>query len=1344
MSDLAEKVTDLVKMATPTVAEPMIDQMAQHSTIDMGGYQNGFDEATNLEQEIDALKKENLIETRKKRLYMTSASMREWLFPLIVTFSANFIGGTALIVPQVTAIISVTYGWVKVYSFWSDFKILGLFMVAGIAAKLLAWKLLLVSKLLLIGRSTPNKYWRNSITDMRIRAYLALARRLDVGGNLENTVFMNLFYRSMGAKVGKNVYIHTTGVQTSEILYDLLSIGDNAVIEDEVSLGSIQVSPDGTFVQTLPTAIGKETLVGNSAFIAPGSNIGTNVSVFPASHVQGSLPNGSRWRDQSLVPLHEEMPMPLVTVHLKEGHSRIVVMIQTFVLLTQLACANVGMGIAFIIIGRTFGYAFMQLMTSWTSIFMFLGILTLFQNFTLITLAVLCKWICIGKLRAGTFRITRSFYFRYLLCTKMVSLVQYGALPYFFMSTFWQRFYMRALGGSKISFRATTGNLPKCGGLTHEIDLLSIGAETYLSALPYISCAEVSCTADIVTYTPVSIGRNSFVGFSAMLLPGAILDPHSGVGECAVVNPGETIRRGTIKVGHSKLLAYRSDNSEPTHSNSYVLVYTFCQTMCYHMMDIVTFIPMMATPAFLLHMLIVDPTLIDSPVTITIALVATSLVCVLTVPMMAILAIAGKWLLIGNTPARRGLRFEDRSFFIVRWFMVGRLVHALNLLLQPAFDDSPIVPWLCRLFGSKVGKDARISQLCASPDYDCYTFGNKATVSGPAIYFAHKFSGGGLRFDPVTIGDGTSVVGSHSRQMLTVLLPGVTLKEHSSVGPATLLMPGEYAAGSVLKGNPGMPARIHETGLWVRDQDQMLPQLAPHSLHSNIIIIVMRLVQRFRGWLSSARDGEQEPLLGSRSSSSAAASTTSLHQVVVTPDLPFVPPKQRPSPLTLLLSGPEQQDVVAEAGSYLRRIESTTSASDFAELSALSMRTVQARAGPMLENGHVVVGRNEVELAQRLASVRSGRVSTAGTFSIMRLPQDAARPRVALMFGGDSSYINMGRELYATNDTYRRTIDECDRLLKLRAGFSVLAELYQDPATVTKSRTLLGEEEPGFAAGKTSAAAMFCVQHAIHQMIVKDWGVHPVAVLGYSNGEIAASVAAGVITREDAIDIFAAARFEGFVRGRGAMATVSDIEWSELVDALHETGDRRCVISGVYSRSSYMLSGPKEAVFEAKRILEQRGYGNVALLRSAYPSHCELLQIHINPRTLRSIQTRKPATPYASCTTGGFVESAHVPHSKDWSITNDQPVRFNLAMEALMQEAKPTILLDLSARADLTYYYNIWRFEQEAGRAPIPAAAIPTLRLDHDAAEQLALAAGACVLRGVPINPDPRRPLRRY
>jgi acetyltransferase-like isoleucine patch superfamily enzyme len=114
--------------------------------------------------------------------------------------------------------------------------------------------------------------------------------------------FQTLFYRMMGAKVGNNVNVNTSGLAD----LSMLEIGNNVTIGGGVAL--ICHAAERGLIRLAPTKIGDNVSIGLSSIIMPGCEIGEGAIIAPCSLLpKGTqIPPRSHWGGNPLRDLRAE------------------------------------------------------------------------------------------------------------------------------------------------------------------------------------------------------------------------------------------------------------------------------------------------------------------------------------------------------------------------------------------------------------------------------------------------------------------------------------------------------------------------------------------------------------------------------------------------------------------------------------------------------------------------------------------------------------------------------------------------------------------------------------------------------------------------------------------------------------------------------------------------------------------------------------------------------------------------------------------------------------------------------------------------------------------------------
>ncbi|ORW97158.1 fatty acyl-AMP ligase [Mycobacterium sp. IEC1808] len=216
---------------------------------------------------------------------------------------------------------------------------------------------------------------------------------------------------------------------------------------------------------------------------------------------------------------------------------------------------------------------------------------------------------------------------------------------------------------------------------------------------------------------------------------------------------------------------------------------------------------------------------------------------------------------------------------------------------------------------------------------------------------------------------------------------------------------------------------------------------------------------------------------------------------------------------------------------------------------------------------------------------------------------------VFVLPGQGGQYPGMGRELYQRHPVFAAMVDDCDEALRPFTGWSVREVLLQE-------------------SGAPSLDRVDVVQPVLFTMMVSlaevlgFYGVTPDAVIGHSQGEIAAAYLAGVFSLPEAAQIVARrSQALGELCGAGAMASV--LLGAEPLEPLLQPWGAALSISAINGPSHTIISGEPSAMEQFSAACERDGIQFRAIAVD-YASHCAQVEA-VRERLLSELGELNPA-----------------------------------------------------------------------------------------------------------------------
>ncbi len=636
---------------------------------------------------------------------------------------------------------------------------LGPSLAAGLLVYAVSYPLLLalvaLAKWLLLGRIKAGRHPLWGWYYFRFWFVRQLSRAVAVK-YLAGSPLICLYYRLLGARVGKDVFFGTAGLMT----FDLLTVGDGTSIGYDSSVDGSWVE-DGQ-LHLAPVTIGRNCFVGNRSVLGPNTVMQDHSGLADLSMLPegGVIPSGNLYSGTPAVPTgaFEDVPAPRTWSF---GYGVFFVLgVFLFPLLVE---------------GAIFpGLMFMEILDNidqyywWTLYAPVVGI-----SFIMLICFEIAffKWLFLPRIKEGRYPLRSWFYWRKWFLTQLmqVSLEILGTL----YSTLYLKPWFWVLG-------ARLGKGSEISTVRHvNPEFLVAGKACFLADDVMVGAPSVRGGSISIGY--VHVGDRTFVGNSALVPGGMVLGDGALIGCLSTTPVANPVPTGTSWFGSPAIHLPRRQEAErfsekQTYAPPGHLVLLRYVIEFFRVTLPLTLFVLLAT----MIMNVVDMYQDWLPLWLQIASLP---FLYLAAGVAALLLVAGlKWLVVG--------RYRESNHplwcgFVWRTELVtGVYENFGTLFLLELLRGTPFIRWPLRMLGMRVGPRCYIDSTWFT-EFDLVEIGEEAALNEDANLQTHLFEDRVMKVGKVTIGKRCTV------GMKATVLYDTCLEDNVSLGDLSLLMKGE-------------------------------------------------------------------------------------------------------------------------------------------------------------------------------------------------------------------------------------------------------------------------------------------------------------------------------------------------------------------------------------------------------------------------------------------------------------------------------------------------------------------------------------------------------------------------
>ncbi|WP_420000098.1 type I polyketide synthase [Streptomyces boninensis] len=439
--------------------------------------------------------------------------------------------------------------------------------------------------------------------------------------------------------------------------------------------------------------------------------------------------------------------------------------------------------------------------------------------------------------------------------------------------------------------------------------------------------------------------------------------------------------------------------------------------------------------------------------------------------------------------------------------------------------------------------------------------------------------------------------------------------------------------------------------------------------------------------------------------SSFGISGTNAHVVIEQPPAADETEAAAPAttaPVPVPVSGRGAGGLRGQAGrlrSYVESAPGEVSVADVGYSSAVTRAQFDHRA--------VVVAADRGSLTARLAALESGGADS-GVVRGVAGPRDRA---VFVFPGQGSQWAGMALELAESAPVFRERLAECAVALEPFVDWSLL-EVLGDAEALERVDVI----QPALWAVMVSLAALWQAH-----------GVHPAAVVGHSQGEIAAACVAGGLSLEDGARVVALR--SRVARGISQQSGLTSLALPQAgVEQLLTRWDGRLSVAAVNGPSATVVAGDTAALDELMDLCRERDI-RARRVTAAYASH----SAYVEPlkdtlaELFAPVRPLSGAVPFFSTVTGEQLDTASL-DAGYWYRNLRHPVRFEPVIRSLLAQGHQAFI-EMTPHPILTV-----PVEETVEDARADAVVVGSLQRDEGGLERFYASLGEAWVSGVPVD----------